>query len=60
MTANEVALRLRVSRKRVYDLTAVTQPGFNRPLPAIRFGVRGLRFRAAEIEEWLDEHEKVS
>jgi excisionase family DNA binding protein len=55
LTADEVAGILGVSRKRVYDLVACREPGFNRKLPAIRFGVRGLRFVPADVEAWVRE-----
>jgi excisionase family DNA binding protein len=57
-TADEVAEYLVVSRKRVYDLVAVQQPGYNRPLPAIRFGIRGLRFDPADVRAWVEEHKR--
>ncbi len=56
LTADQVAELLGISRKRVYDLTAVQQPGFSRPLPAIRFGERALRFDPADVEAWIAEH----
>ncbi len=58
LTADDVAELLQTSRKRVYDLVAVCQPGFSRPLPAIRFGVRGLRFDPADVEAWLEEQKQ--
>jgi excisionase family DNA binding protein len=59
LTADEVAGRLGTSRKYVYDLAAVRQPGFARPLPSIRWGVRGLRFDPAEVDAWIDEHRQA-
>jgi excisionase family DNA binding protein len=58
LTANDVADLLGVSRKRIYDLVATCQPGFSRPLPAVSFGVRGLRFVPADVEAWVLEHRR--
>jgi excisionase family DNA binding protein len=58
LTATEVAKLLATDRKRVYDLVAVCQPGFNRPLPAVRFGIRGLRFDPADVAAWIEEHKR--
>jgi excisionase family DNA binding protein len=58
LTAADVAERLHVSRKRVYDLVATTMPGFTRPLPAVSFGVRGLRFDPADVDAWVQDHKR--
>ncbi|HYT80993.1 MAG TPA: helix-turn-helix domain-containing protein [Actinomycetota bacterium] len=58
LTAEQVGELLGVSRKRVYDLAAVPQAGFNRKLPSVRWGVRGLRFDPADVRAWIDEHKR--
>ena len=56
LTADEVALRLRVSKDWVWDHSSRKTPR----LPAIRMGDGALRYRASRIEEFISERERLS
>jgi len=56
LTADEVALRLRVSKDWVWDHSSRKMP----LLPVIRMGDGALRFRASRIEEFISERERLS
>ncbi len=56
LTADEVALRLRVSKDWVWDHSSRKSP---RP-PVIRMGDGALRYRASRIEEFISERERLS
>ena len=56
LTADEVALRLRVSKDWVWDHSSRKTPR----LPAIRIGDGALRYRASRIEEFISERERLS
>lgn len=56
LTAEEVALRLRVSRDWVWDHSSRKSPR----LPVIRMGDGALRYRASRIEEFIGERERLS
>ena len=56
LTADEVALRLRVSKDWVWDHSSRKAPR----LPAIRMGDGALRYRASRIEEFISERERLS
>lgn len=56
LTADEVALRLRVSKDWVWDHSSRKAPR----LPAIRMGDGALRYRASRIEEFISERERFS
>jgi excisionase family DNA binding protein len=49
MTPDEVASLVRVPRSSVYEYARRSHD----PLPSIKVG-RHVRFRAGEVEEWLD------
>ncbi|MHB1794506.1 MAG: helix-turn-helix transcriptional regulator [Acidobacteriaceae bacterium] len=56
LTADEVALRLRVSKDWVWDHSSRKTPR----LPVIRMGDGALRYRASRIEEFISEREQLS
>ncbi len=56
LTAEEVALKLRVSKDWVWDHSSRRLPY----LPAIRMSDGALRYRASGIEEFLKERERAS
>ena len=56
LTADEVALRLRVSKDWVWDHSSRKKPS----LPVIRMGDGALRYRASRIEEFISEREQLS
>lgn len=56
MTAEEVALRLRVSKDWVWDHSSRRTPY----LPVIRMSDGALRYRLSGIEEFLKERERAS
>lgn len=56
LTADEVALRLRVSKDWVWDHSSRKTPR----LPVIRMGDGALRYRASRIEEFIGERERLS
>lgn len=56
LTADEVALRLRVSKDWVWDHSSRKTPR----LPVIRMGDGALRYRASRIEEFISEWERLS
>jgi len=56
LTAEEVALRLRVSKDWVWDHSSRKTPR----LPVIRMGDGALRYRASQIEEFISERERIS
>jgi predicted DNA-binding transcriptional regulator AlpA len=56
MTAEEVALRLRVSKDWVWDHSSRRTPY----LPCIRMSDGALRYRPSGIEEFLKERERAS
>jgi len=56
LTADEVALRLRVSKDWVWDHSSRKSPR----LPVIRVGGGALRYRASRIEEFISERERLS
>jgi predicted DNA-binding transcriptional regulator AlpA len=56
LTAEEVALLLKVSRDWVWDHSSRRQPY----LPVIRMSDGALRYRASGIEEFLKERERAS
>jgi predicted DNA-binding transcriptional regulator AlpA len=56
LTADEVALRLRVSKDWVWDHSSRKTPR----LPVIRMGDGALRYRASRIEEFISERERLS
>lgn len=56
LTADEVALRLRVSKDWVWDHSSRKSPR----LPVIRMGDGALRYRASRIEEFISERERLS
>ncbi len=56
LTAEEVALLLKVSRDWVWDHSSRRQPY----LPVIRMSDGALRYRATGIEEFLKERERAS
>ena len=56
LTAEEVALRLKVSKDWVWDHSSRRLPY----LPVIRMSDGALRYRASGIEEFLKERERVS
>ncbi len=56
LTADEVALRLRVSKDWVWDHSSRKTPR----LPVIRMGDGALRYRASRIEEFISEREHLS
>jgi len=53
LTADEVGRLLRVKRRTVYDLVR------NQGLPAVRLGVRCLRFRRDAVEAWLEARQQA-
>jgi predicted DNA-binding transcriptional regulator AlpA len=56
LTADEVALRLRVSKDWVWDHSSRKTPR----LPVIRMGDGALRYRASRIEDFISERERLS
>ena len=56
LTAEEVALRLRVSKDWVWDHSSRKTPR----LPVIRMGDGALRYKASRIEEFISERERLS
>jgi predicted DNA-binding transcriptional regulator AlpA len=56
LTAEEVALRLRVSKDWVWDHSSRKTPR----LPVIRMGDGALRYKASRIEEFISERERIS
>lgn len=56
LTAEEVALKLKVSKDWVWDHSSRKLPH----LPVIRMSDGVLRYRASGIEEFLEEREKAS
>ena len=56
LTAEDVALKLRVSKDWVWDHSSRRLPY----LPVIRMSDGALRYRASGIEEFLKERERVS
>lgn len=56
LTAEEVALLLKVSRDWIWDHSSRRQPY----LPVIRMSDGALRYRATGIEEFLKERERAS
>ena len=56
LTAEEVALKLRVSKDWVWDHSSRKAPH----LPVIRMGDGTLRYRASGIEEFISEQERLS
>jgi predicted DNA-binding transcriptional regulator AlpA len=56
LTAEEVALRLRVSKDWVWDHSSRKTP----LLPVIRMGDGALRYKASRIEEFISERERIS
>jgi predicted DNA-binding transcriptional regulator AlpA len=56
LTADEVALRLRVSKGWVWDHSSRKTPR----LPVIRMGDGALRYRASRIEDFISERERLS
>jgi predicted DNA-binding transcriptional regulator AlpA len=56
LTAEEVALKLKVSKDWVWDHSSRRRPY----LPVIRMSDGALRYRASGIEEFLKERERVS
>ena len=56
LTADEVALKLRVSKDWVWDHSSRRVPY----LPVIRMSDGALRYRASGIEEFLKERERAS
>ena len=56
LTADEVALKLRVSKDWVWDHSSRRLPY----LPVIRMSDGALRYRASGIEEFLKERERAS
>ncbi len=56
LTAEEVARRLNVSSDWVWDHSSRKKPY----LPVIRMGDGTLRYRPSEIEEFVDERERLS
>jgi predicted DNA-binding transcriptional regulator AlpA len=56
LTAEDVALRLRVSKDWVWDHSSRRLPY----LPVIRMSDGALRYRASGIEEFLKERERLS
>ncbi len=56
LTAEEVALRLRVSKDWVWDHSSRKFP----LLPVIRMGDGALRYKASRIEEFISERERIS
>ena len=56
LTAEEVAIRLNVTREWVWDHSSRRLPY----LPVIRMSDGALRYRASQIEEFLGERERAS
>ena len=56
MTAEDVALRLRVSKDWVWDHSSRRVPY----LPVIRMSDGALRYRASKIEEFINERERLA
>jgi predicted DNA-binding transcriptional regulator AlpA len=56
LTAEDVALKLRVSKDCVWDHSSRRLPY----LPVIRMSDGALRYRASQIEEFLSERERAS
>jgi predicted DNA-binding transcriptional regulator AlpA len=56
LTAEDVALKLRVSKDWVWDHSSRRLPY----LPVIRMSDGALRYRASQIEEFLSERERAS
>lgn len=48
-TAKELAERLRVPRKKVYELG----------IPAIKIGKRALRYRESDVHDWIEGRRRV-
>jgi excisionase family DNA binding protein len=54
LTIPQLAARLQVSERKVYELTRKRNRDNQRhPLPLVRIG-RCVRFKADEIEKWID------
>ena len=56
MTAEDVALRLRVSKDWVWDHSSRRLPY----LPVIRMSDGALRYRASKIEQFINERERLA
>lgn len=56
LTVEEVAERLRVSKDWVWDHSSRKAPY----LPAIRMGDGALRYRSSQIDEFVNERERLS
>jgi hypothetical protein len=56
LTAEDVALRLRVSKDWVWDHSSRRVPY----LPVIRMSDGALRYRASKIEEFINERERLA
>jgi predicted DNA-binding transcriptional regulator AlpA len=56
LTAEDVALRLRVSKDWVWDHSSRRLPY----LPVIRMSDGALRYRASKIEEFINERERLA
>jgi len=56
LTADEVAQRLRVSKDWVWDHSSRKAPW----LPVIRLGDGALRYRSSQIEEFVNERERLT
>ncbi|HEV2326145.1 MAG TPA: helix-turn-helix domain-containing protein [Terracidiphilus sp.] len=56
LTAEEVALKLRVSKDWVWDHSSRRLPY----LPVIRMSDGALRYRASKIEEFINERERLA
>jgi hypothetical protein len=56
LTAEEVALRLRVSKDWVWDHSSRRLPY----LPVIRMSDGALRYRASKIEEFINDRERLA
>jgi excisionase family DNA binding protein len=50
LDASEAARLLNVPRATIYELVR------SRGLPHVRIGVRGLRFKRADLQEWITEN----
>ena len=59
MTIEQLAARLQVSERKIYELTRERNRRNQRhPLPLIRLG-RSVRFKSEDVDAWLDKLAKI-
>jgi excisionase family DNA binding protein len=56
LTVDEVAALLKISRRSAYELTRErTRRRQKKPIPLLRLNAKCVRFKKADVEQWIEE-----